>query len=108
MSIDQIIPWIISCVSIGVAVYFGTRTQRRADEAEVEKESTATATMMVKLETIASDIKEIKQDNKTTQSELKDFRERLALTEQSVKSLHKRLDGVEGRMNELHPVHPIN
>lgn len=108
MSIDQIIPWIISCVSIGVAVYFGTRTQRRADEAEVEKESTVTATMMVKLETIASDVKEIKQDNKATQSEMKDFRERLVLTEQSVKSLHKRLDGVEGRMNELHPMHPIN
>lgn len=108
MSIDQIIPWIISCVSIGVAVYFGTRTQRRADEAEVEKESTVTATMMVKLETIASDVKEIKQDNKATQSEMKDFRERLVLTEQSVKSLHKRLDGVEGRMNELHPIHPIN
>ena len=108
MSIDQIIPWIISCVSIGVAVYFGTRTQRRAEEAEVEKESTVTATMMVKLETIASDVKEIKQDNKATQSEMKDFRERLVLTEQSVKSLHKRLDEVEGRMNELHPIHPIN
>lgn len=108
MSIEQIIPWIISCISIGVAVYFGTRTQRRADEAEVEKESTVTATMMVKLETIASDVKEIKQDNKATQSEMKDFRERLVLTEQSVKSLHKRLDGVEGRMNELHPIHPIN
>ena len=108
MSIDQIIPWIISCISIGVAVYFGTRTQRRADEAEVEKESTVTATMMVKLETIASDVKEIKQDNKATRSEMKDFRERLVLTEQSVKSLHKRLDGVEERMNELHPVHPIN
>lgn len=108
MSIDQIIPWIISCVSIGVAVYFGTRNQKRADAAEVEKESTVTATMMVKLETIASDAKEIKQDNKATQSEMKDFRERLVLTEQSVKSLHKRLDGVEGRMNELHPMHPIN
>lgn len=108
MSIDQIIPWIISCVSIGVAVYFGTRTQKRAEAAEVEKESTVTATMMVKLETIASDVKEIKQDNKATQSEMKDFRERLVLTEQSVKSLHKRLDGVEGRMNELHPMHPIN
>lgn len=108
MSIDQIIPWIISCVSIGVAVYFGTRTQKRAEAAEVEKESTVTATMMVKLETIASDVKEIKQDNKATQSEMKDFRERLVLTEQSVKSLHKRLDGVEGRMNELHPIHPIN
>ena len=108
MSIEQIIPWIISCVSIGVAVYFGTRTQKRAEVAEVEKESTVTATMMVKLEAIASDIKEIKTDNKNTQSELKDFRERLAINEQSIKSLHKRLDGVEGRMKELHPTHPIN
>ena len=98
MPINQIIPWIISCVSIAVAVYFGTRTQKRADAADIEKDSTTTATMMVKLESIADDIKEIKTDNKTTQSELKDFRERLALNEASVKSLHKRLDIVENRV----------
>lgn len=98
MSIEQIIPWIISCVSIAVAVYFGTRNQHRADEAEVEKESTATATMMVKLESISDDIKEIKADNKLTQNEMKDFRERLVLSEQSIKSLYKRLDTVEARI----------
>ena len=98
MPINQIIPWIISCISIAVAVYFGTRTQKRADAADIEKDSTTTATMMVKLESIADDIKEIKTDNKTTQSELKDFRERLALNEASVKSLHKRLDIVENRV----------
>ena len=98
MSIEQIIPWIISCVSIAVAVYFGTRTQKRADAAEVEKESTVTATMMVKLEGIADDIKEIKSDNKNMQSEMKDFRERLALNEASIKSFHKRMDSVEARL----------
>ena len=98
MPINQIIPWIISCISIAVAVYFGTRTQKRADAADIEKDSTTTATMMVKLESIADDIKEIKTDNKTTQSELKDFRERLALNEASVKSLHKRRDMVENRV----------
>lgn len=98
MSIEQIIPWIISCVSIAVAVYFGTRTQKRAEEAEVEKESTVTATMMVKLEGIADDLKEIKLDNKNTQSEMKDFRERLALNEANVKSLYKRMDHVEARL----------
>jgi hypothetical protein len=98
MSIEQIIPWIISCVSIAVAVYFGTRTQKRAEAAEVEKESTVTATMMVKLEGIADDIKEIKSDNKNMQSEMKDFRERLALNEASIKSFHKRMDSVEARL----------
>jgi peptidoglycan hydrolase CwlO-like protein len=98
MSIEQIIPWIISCVSIAVAVYFGTRTQKRADAAEVEKESTVTATMMVKLEGIADDIKEIKSDNKNMQSEMKDFRERLALNEASIKSFHKRIDHIEERL----------
>ncbi len=98
MSIEQIIPWIISCISIAVAVYFGTRTQKRADEADIEKDSTATATMMVKLETISDDIKEIKADNKLTQNEMKDFRERLVLNEQSVKSLHERIDSIEARM----------
>lgn len=98
MSIEQIIPWIISCISIAVAVYFGTRTQQRADAEDIEKDSTATATVMVKLETISDDIKEIKADNKLTQNEMKDFRERLVLNEQSVKSLHKRLDSVEARI----------
>ena len=100
MSIDQIIPWIISCISIAVAVYFGAKTQRRSENADVEKDSAATATMMVKLESIADDIKEIKSDNKATQSEMKDFRERLALTEADVKTLHKRLDKVETKVNE--------
>ena len=99
MPINQIIPWIISCISIAVAVYFGTRTQKRADAADIEKDSTTTATMMVKLESIADDIREIKTDNKSTQSEMKDFRERLALNEASVKSLHKRLDIVENRVD---------
>lgn len=99
MSIEQIIPWIISCISIAVAVYFGTRTQKRADAADIEKDSATTATMMVKLESISDDIKEIKADNKLTQNEMKDFRERLVLNEQSIKSLHKRLDTVEARMD---------
>ena len=98
MSIEQIIPWIISCISITVAVYFGTRTEKRADELDIEKDSTLTATMMVKLESIADDIKEIKSDNKATQSELKDFRERIALTEQNIKSVNKRLDSIESRI----------
>jgi septal ring factor EnvC (AmiA/AmiB activator) len=98
MSIDQIIPWIISCISIAVAVYFGTRTQKRADAAEIEKDSTATATMMVKLESIADDIKEIKTDNKSMQSEMRDFRERLTINEQSIKALHRRVDSVESHL----------
>lgn len=98
MSIEQIIPWIISCISIAVAVYFGTKTQKRADVAEIERDSTTTATVMVKLEGIADDIKEIKLDNKNTQSEMKDFRERLALNEASIKSLNKRMDHVEARL----------
>jgi hypothetical protein len=98
MPIEQIIPWLISCISIAVAVYFGTKTQKRADTAEIEKESTATATMMVKLEAIVDGIKEIKTDNRNMQSEMKEFRERLALNEASVKSFHKRMDSVESRL----------
>lgn len=108
MSIEQIIPWIISCISIAVAVYFGTRTQKRADAADIEKDSTATATMMVKLETIADDIKEIKADSKITQNEMKEFRERLALNEASIKSMHKRLDSVETRLDHEGGIHELS
>ena len=102
MSIEQIIPWIISCISIAVAVYFGTRTQKRADAADIERDSTTTATVMVKLESIADDIKEIKTDNKSMQGEMKDFRERLAINEQSIKALHKRVDSFETHLEVKH------
>ena len=97
MNFEQIVPWIISCISIAVAVYFGATTKKRADKQEIEEDSTTIAKVMVKLESISDGIKEIKIDNRGMQNELKDFRERLAINEQSIKSLHKRVDAIEHR-----------
>ena len=97
MNFEQVVPWIISCVSIAVAVYFGTTTKKRAEKQEIEEDSTTIAKVMVKLESISDGIKEIKLDTRGMQNEMKDFRERLAINEQSIKSLHKRVDAIEHR-----------
>lgn len=99
MTYEQIIPWLISIVSIAVAVHFGSISSKRADRDDITEGATTTATLMIKLDAIANDVKEIKSDNKKMQSDLSEFRERLATNEASIKSFHKRLDTVEGHMN---------
>jgi len=99
MTFEQIVPWIISCISVGVAMYFGANTKHRAERNDLEQDATTVATIMVKLESISSDLRDIKSDIKRAQAELTEFRERLAMNEASIKSLHKRLDNVENHFS---------
>jgi len=49
--------------------------------------------VMVKLENIADDLKDIKRESRENREEMKTLRERVVIVEQSLKSYHKRLDG---------------
>lgn len=51
------------------------------------------AMVMVKLENIADDLKDIKRESRENREEMKTLRERVVIVEQSLKSYHKRLDG---------------
>lgn len=97
MSIDVVIPWMLTIFFGACTLYFSIKANKRAEAGEVEKDSVAMASVMVKLDTIGDDIKEIKVDNKAMRNEMNDFRERLAQDEASIKSLHKRLDHVENK-----------
>ena len=97
MPIETIIPWLLTLFFGCCTLYFSSKSNRRAEENEVEKDSIAMTRVMVKLESISDDIKEIKNDNRSMQTELKEFRERLSMNEASIKSMHKRLDEVEHR-----------
>ena len=93
--IEIVIPWVLTVFFGLCTLYFSIKANKRAEANEVEKDSVAMASVMVKLDTISDDIKEIKVDNKAMRNEMNDFRERLAQNEASIKSFHDRLDRVE-------------
>lgn len=102
MSIDVVIPWMLTVFFGACTLYFSIKANKRAEAGEVEKDSMAMARVMVKLDSIGDDIKEIKNDNRSMQSEMKEFRERLAENEASIKSLHKRVDKIESHYDNVH------
>ena len=95
MTIEQIIPWLISCLSVAVAVHFGSISRKRADKEDIEDDTMTLATINAKLDNIGQSVDEIKYDNRSMQTELKEFRERLAKVEASAAQAHKRVDTLE-------------
>lgn len=92
------IAFLISGLSCAFAIYFGISSKKRNDTKDVQEETeekAATNTMvMIKLENIADDLKDIKRENKENREEMQQLRERVVIVEQSLKSYHKRLDGM--------------
>ena len=64
---------------------------------ETKQETENNTLVMMKLEMISDDIKEIKNENRNFREDISALRERVAKVESSLKSYHKRLDG------ETHP-----
>ena len=100
MPYEQLIPWVISAISVIVAIYFNSASSRRNTKKDIEEDTATAATVIVKLESISNDLKEIKVENRQTRSELMALRERVAVVENSLKSYHKRLDMVVGRADD--------
>lgn len=99
---------LLSGISVAFAIYFGLANKNRNEKRDVKedtekevketKQETESKTlMMVKLEMISSDLKEIKNENRNFREDISTLRERVAKVESSLKSYHKRLDG------ETHP-----
>lgn len=88
---------LLTGVSVAFAVYFGLANKRRNEKKDTEDETAANTAVMIKLESIADDLKEIKAENRNFREDIATLRERVAKVESSLKSYHKRLDG------ETHP-----
>ena len=82
-------PILISLAALLFAYYQYSRNMHTDD-------TTQMTTVLIKLESIAEGITEIKSDMKNVKKEVQDIRERLAKAEASVASAHKRLDQAIG------------
>jgi len=100
MDYEQYVPWIISTVSILIALYFSSVSKRRDDKKDVEDDSTFNATIVAKLDSIRDNLQEIKIENRQFRTDISDLKERVAVAENSLKSFHKRLDSVTGRADD--------
>lgn len=99
---------LLTGVSVAAALYFGLTTKRRNEKNdakqdtekavnETRQETENNTLVMMKLEMISDDLKEIKTENRNFREDISLLRERMAKVESSLKSYHKRLDG------ETHP-----
>jgi len=72
---------------------------KRGSKVENKQEATEITTVIVKLETISNDTKDIKNELRNIRTEVGELRERVIIAEQTAKSLHKRVDAFEDRIN---------
>lgn len=99
MSIE--VALLISAVSLAFALYKGISDSKRNHKKDVQDDTTALTTVIVKLETISNGVTEIKSEMNNIKSELKESRERIIKVEESSKQAHKRLDSLESRQKIL-------
>lgn len=85
---------VISIISVTAAVFFGLKNNKRADTSEAEKKAADSATINVKLDTIAGDVRDIKYDMSAVKKDVQGLSERMVVVEQSTKSAHHRIDEI--------------
>jgi peptidoglycan hydrolase CwlO-like protein len=95
---------ILTVISIAFAIFMGVVNMKRNKTVDDKKEATELTTVIVKLENISNDTKDIKSELRSVRTEVGELRERVIVTEQSSKSLHKRIDNFEERLHDMeHP-----
>jgi peptidoglycan hydrolase CwlO-like protein len=90
----------LTIVSVSFAVFMGVINMKRNKTADDKKDATELTTVIVKLENIGSDTKDIKNEMRSIRNEVGELRDRVIVTEQSLKSFHKRVDNFEGRLHD--------
>ncbi|MDO5572966.1 MAG: hypothetical protein Q4G60_03190 [bacterium] len=100
MTIELTAAVIIAIASLAFNVFQAMRKNNKDDKDEAKAGSERSTAVIVKLESISDDLKEIKVENRTTTERVNAQGERLAVAENSIKSLHKRMDKVEGVQKE--------
>lgn len=87
---------VLAVVIAGVGLYLNWKKGNKADN---QKEAAEITTVIVKLENISNDTKEIKNELRNVRNEVGELRERVIIAEQAAKSLHKRVDNLENRLD---------
>lgn len=84
---------IISVIIAGVSVLFAGISMHRNSKKDSQHDASELTTVIVKLENIGSDIRDIKTDMHEVKADLKNHAERLTIVEQQVKELHHYVYG---------------
>jgi len=79
---------LLSGVSVAFAIFFGIcskqRNEKKDTQEDAEQRATTDTMVMVKLENIADDLKDIKRESRENREEMKTLRERVVIVEQSL------------------------
>lgn len=81
---------LVSVLSFLVAAFALARNLKL----DTKSDQTELTTVIVKLETIIDNVKEIRIETRDLKNDIDGIKERLVAVEQSVKSAHKRIDGL--------------
>lgn len=83
---------VISIISLIITTYFAYKNSNRQDTETTEEKAKEQAIINVKLDTIATDVRDIKYDISETKRQVQEHDKAIALLNSSLKSLHHRLD----------------
>ena len=102
----NIIPIIISGVSVVFSVFFGffslsynAKNSKHTDTKEIEDRVKETTRINMKLATILDTIKEMKNERSEMKNELDDHDKRITVVEESTKQAHHRINEIAERIN---------
>lgn len=85
---------LITVLSVSFAVFSGVIAIRRNNKNDDQANAAQITTVIVKLENIGDDVKEIKENIKGLDEKIQQLDRRVTIVEQSTKSAHHRLDGL--------------
>lgn len=83
---------LISLISVSAALFFGLKSAKRLDKQDIESKAMENAKIIVKLNDIGNDVKDIKYDISTVKVDVKEIDKRLIKTEESLKAAWKRIE----------------
>lgn len=100
MGLNEVISLIIALFGLalsGVAILYTARGSKRTDVKDIEARVAENTTINIKLDNVAKDVAEIKEEIRLQRQEVQNLSERMAKVEASAKQAHHRIDRMEGK-----------
>lgn len=89
---------IISILSVGFAIAFGVTTALRNKKGDDQREAADMTAVMIKLEKIADDTNEIKNDLKSLKADVRHNSEAIIRLDESLKSAWKQINEINAQL----------
>lgn len=90
---------LISFISLLFSVFVWTKSNKRTDTKDVEERVKENTRINMKLDTIGTNVSDIKAEVGSLNTTVHKQEEKLILVEASAKSAHHRIDSLEERLN---------